>query len=93
MVSANVTMARQAWRLMSFICRRSLCININFASRQLSSDATGVCCPVSSYNEWDPLEEVIVGRAEGQRVPFLHPDLQVTRTAFSCIIEVLVNIT
>ena len=26
-------------------------------------------CPVSSYNEWDPLEEVIVGMAEGSRVP------------------------
>ena len=22
-------------------------------------------CPVCSYNEWDPLEEVIVGRVEG----------------------------
>ena len=26
-------------------------------------------CPVSSYNEWDPLEEVIVGRLEGSTVP------------------------
>lgn len=26
-------------------------------------------CPVSSYNEWDPLEEVIVGRAENACVP------------------------
>ncbi|KAK7912431.1 hypothetical protein WMY93_012642 [Mugilogobius chulae] len=26
-------------------------------------------CPVSSYNEWDPLEEVIVGLAENARVP------------------------
>ncbi|OXB79438.1 UNVERIFIED_CONTAM: hypothetical protein H355_007647 [Colinus virginianus] len=26
-------------------------------------------CPVCSYNEWDPLEEVIVGRAENARVP------------------------
>ena len=25
--------------------------------------------PVSSYNEWDPLEEVIVGRAENACVP------------------------
>jgi len=37
-------------------------------------------CPVNSYNEWDPLEEIIVGRAEGQRVPFLHPELKVTTT-------------
>lgn len=33
--------------------------------------------PVCSYNEWDPLEEIIVGRAEGQRVPELYPDLKV----------------
>ena len=23
-------------------------------------------CPVNSHNEWDPLEEIIVGRAEGE---------------------------
>lgn len=33
--------------------------------------------PVMSWNEWDPLEEIIVGRAEGQRIPFLHPDFKV----------------
>ena len=26
-------------------------------------------CPVSSYNEWDPLKEVIVGRVDGACVP------------------------
>ena len=26
-------------------------------------------CPVNSHNEWDPLEEVIVGRLEGATVP------------------------
>lgn len=26
-------------------------------------------CPVCSHNEWDPLEEVIVGRAENAQVP------------------------
>ncbi|HEY7420180.1 MAG TPA: hypothetical protein VH593_33695, partial [Ktedonobacteraceae bacterium] len=26
-------------------------------------------CPVNSYNEWDPLEEVIVGRVEGAMLP------------------------
>jgi glycine amidinotransferase len=29
-------------------------------------------CPVNSYNEWDPLEEVIVGRLEGIRIPPTH---------------------
>jgi glycine amidinotransferase len=26
-------------------------------------------CPVNSYNEWDPLEEIIVGRLEGATIP------------------------
>ena len=29
-------------------------------------------CPVSSHNEWDPLEEVIVGRLEGATIPSDH---------------------
>lgn len=29
-------------------------------------------CPVNSYNEWDPLEEVIVGRLEGATIPSNH---------------------
>jgi len=79
-------MARQARCLMSsLICRRSLCTDVIPASVQLSSDAAEVSCPVNSYNEWDPLEEIIVGRAEGQRVPFLHPDLQVNRKALSIL--------
>lgn len=32
--------------------------------------------PVCSYNEWDPLEEVIVGRVEGAAVPPWHVTLQ-----------------
>jgi glycine amidinotransferase len=29
-------------------------------------------CPVSSFTEWDPLEEVIVGRLEGATIPSSH---------------------
>lgn len=29
-------------------------------------------CPVNSYNEWDPLEEIIVGRLEGATIPSNH---------------------
>jgi glycine amidinotransferase len=29
-------------------------------------------CVVNSYNEWDPLEEVIVGRLEGSTIPPAH---------------------
>lgn len=29
----------------------------------------GEVCPVNSWNEWDPLEEVIVGRLEGATIP------------------------
>ncbi|MDH3718822.1 MAG: amidinotransferase, partial [Planctomycetota bacterium] len=31
---------------------------------------------VCSHNEWDPLEEVIVGRVEGAAVPPWHPTLE-----------------
>jgi len=36
------------------------------SKQEMSSTHT---CPVSSYNEWDPLEEVIVGRLEGAVIP------------------------
>ncbi|GGT79643.1 amidinotransferase [Streptomyces lateritius] len=29
--------------------------------------------PVGSHNEWDPLEEIIVGRLDGATIPFRHP--------------------
>ncbi|MDI3387601.1 amidinotransferase [Streptomyces sp. B-S-A8] len=29
--------------------------------------------PVNSHNEWDPLEEVVVGRLEGATIPSSHP--------------------
>lgn len=32
-------------------------------------EARPVACPVNSYNEWDPLEEVIVGRLDGATIP------------------------
>ena len=35
-------------------------------------------CPVCAYTEWDPLEEVIVGRPEGARVPKLRPEIKVS---------------
>src|SRR6187549_3825256 len=39
--------------------------------RGLSEDVqkTASTCPVSSFNEWDPLEEIIVGRLEGATIP------------------------
>lgn len=33
----------------------------------------GQVSPVNSHNEWDPLEEVIVGRLEGAVIPSGHP--------------------
>ena len=33
----------------------------------------GQVSPVNSHNEWDPLEEVIVGRLEGATIPSGHP--------------------
>jgi glycine amidinotransferase len=32
-----------------------------------------LAAPVSSHNEWDPLEEVVVGRLEGATIPSRHP--------------------
>ncbi|MDJ1133131.1 amidinotransferase [Streptomyces iconiensis] len=29
--------------------------------------------PVNSHNEWDPLEEILVGRLDGARIPSHHP--------------------
>ncbi len=34
--------------------------------------------PVGSYNEWDPLEEVIVGVIDGAAVPPWHPAMEGT---------------
>uniref|UniRef100_U3I6G0 Glycine amidinotransferase n=1 Tax=Anas platyrhynchos platyrhynchos TaxID=8840 RepID=U3I6G0_ANAPP len=36
-------------------------------------------CPVCSYNEWDPLEEVIVGRAENACVPPFSVEVKVNK--------------
>ncbi|ELT92098.1 hypothetical protein CAPTEDRAFT_168386 [Capitella teleta] len=46
------------------------------SQRCISSNSISQDVPVLSWNEWDPLEEIVVGRAEGQRIPFLHPDLK-----------------
>jgi glycine amidinotransferase len=39
--------------------------------------------PVSSYNEWDPLEEVIVGRLEGATIPSAHISVTSNLPSFS----------
>ncbi|HYZ41340.1 MAG TPA: hypothetical protein VE687_12055, partial [Stellaceae bacterium] len=36
-------------------------------------------CPVNSWNEWDPLEEVIVGRLDGAVVPPYHVSVTYNR--------------
>jgi glycine amidinotransferase len=48
----------------------------NLLSVSLSSSTS--TCPVRSFNEWDPLEEVIVGSLEGAVMPPSH--ITVTRT-------------
>ncbi len=40
-------------------------------AKSLDSEAKN-SCPVNSHNEWDPLEEVIVGRLEGATIPSYH---------------------
>jgi glycine amidinotransferase len=42
-------------------------------ARHAPLDAETAPSPVRSHNEWDPLEEIIVGRLEGATIPFDHP--------------------
>ena len=87
-------MACRASSFILFVIRKqSSCKNGNHHSVRFSSHAASddVGCPVSSYNEWDPLLEIIVGRAEGQRVPFLHPDLQVNGLQLTLCTERVVD--
>jgi glycine amidinotransferase len=42
------------------------------ADPQVDAPAGQTASPVSSYNEWDSLEEVIVGRLEGATIPSNH---------------------
>jgi glycine amidinotransferase len=37
-----------------------------------AAETPAIDCPVSSYNEWDPLEEIIVGQLEGATIPSAH---------------------
>ena len=48
---------------------------MDMITRTIGPDATpaGQGSPVNSHNEWDPLEEVIVGRLEGATIPSGHP--------------------
>jgi glycine amidinotransferase len=45
----------------------------------VASALTWSACPVNSWNEWDPLEEVIVGRLEGAVVPPFHVSVTFNR--------------
>src|ERR1700756_2969172 len=44
-----------------------------------SATTSNAVCPVSSWNEWDPLEEVIVGRLDGAVVPPFHVSVTYNR--------------
>jgi hypothetical protein len=48
---------------------------MDMTTRTIGPDAAaaGQVSPVNSHNEWDPLEEVIVGRLEGATIPSGHP--------------------
>jgi hypothetical protein len=46
----------------------------------IASEVTSsAVCSVSSWNEWDPLEEVIVGRLDGAVVPPFHVSVTYNR--------------
>src|SRR5260221_6989952 len=48
---------------------------MDMITRSIGPDAApaGQASQVNSHNEWDPLEEVIVGRLEGATIPSGHP--------------------
>src|SRR3977135_2734163 len=48
---------------------------MDMITRTTGPDAAqaGQASPVNSHNEWEPLEEVIVGRLEGAVIPSGHP--------------------
>lgn len=52
----------------------------SFAAEDKATDPLPKNCPVSSYNEWDPLEEVIVGRAENACVPPFTVEVKVSKS-------------
>ena len=61
-----VTFCSQLARKLSVLQTK---ISVNSFDEEWDTHAKRTKSPVSSYNEWDPLEEVIVGRAENACVP------------------------
>ncbi len=53
---------------------RSLAFHLTKQSVRFPS--TSSSCVVQSHNEWDPLEEVIVGRLEGATIPPLTSEIK-----------------
>lgn len=43
------------------------------SSRKPAHPSESLVSPVNSYNEWDPLEELVVGRLDGAAIPSDHP--------------------
>src|SRR3954467_3722232 len=48
-------------------------MNLEVRRDPARTSAHKLVSPVSSHNEWDPLEEIIVGRLEGSVIPSSHP--------------------
>jgi glycine amidinotransferase len=47
-------------------------------SSPVSTSQTSSTSPVSSFNEWDPLEEIVVGIMDFATIPSLHPTVAAT---------------
>jgi glycine amidinotransferase len=54
-------------------------VSVIYDRPALSSAVSNAACPVNSWNEWDPLEEVIVGRLDGAVVPPFHVSVTYNR--------------
>jgi glycine amidinotransferase len=46
---------------------------VDVGARSSADAAEPLGSPVDSHNEWDPLEEIIVGRLDGATIPSKHP--------------------
>src|SRR5258708_6852339 len=53
--------------------------SVTYGSAVMSVPTSREVWPVNSWNEWDPLEEVIVGRLDGAVVPPFHVSVTCNR--------------
>uniref|UniRef100_A0A671K0U8 Glycine amidinotransferase n=1 Tax=Sinocyclocheilus anshuiensis TaxID=1608454 RepID=A0A671K0U8_9TELE len=69
LIGAMVGRAVSGWVSRAFRSTSSSAAALQLTADEPVTEYTPEDCPVCAHNEWDPLEEVIVGRAENACVP------------------------